>query len=292
MVIAKASVAQGLYHLSRKAYLPATESFLSIDPALEDNFRDVMTASEIAVCGALCALASPMNLTELQKQVLDQKSFRHYLELEPHIRRVMSLFCTCRFRQALDILEDHRRAYISMRYIQFDLPIIYELIQVKAIQLYISPFSRITFDALASIFDIPTPDTPQQQQQQNQQQESSLPEPPTTESSYDDTSTTLTPSTMPAETQATPSFCSRIVGLVEDGRLNAMIDLEHNWLIPRPPKSREDIYQKTLGNLQQYSSETHQQLVRVQMSWANVSVPQPNLKQTKENKVSSYPRER
>lgn len=158
----KLSAAMGLAHLASGFYKDATESFIETDqrmvsaklddPNDEESYNEVITPNDIAVYGGLCALAS-MSRDELQKRVLDNSSFRNYLELEPHIRRAISFFVSSKYSACLSILESYKADYLLDIHLQRHIPELYFQIRSKAIQQYFIPFSCVTLSALALAFN-------------------------------------------------------------------------------------------------------------------------------------------
>lgn len=159
---AKATAANGLANLCLGAYKDAATNFLDTDPRLafaksddsldEESFNEVLTPNDIAVYGGLCALAS-MSRDELQKRVLDNSPFRNFLELEPHIRRAVSLFVSSKFSACLAILDAYRSDYLLDLHLQNHVGPLYFLIRSKAIRQHFVPFSRVTLANLAVAFN-------------------------------------------------------------------------------------------------------------------------------------------
>lgn len=158
---AKLSAAQGLAELSTQQYRKAALTLLDCSPRLiqgrldnstaDDSYSEVMTPNDVATYGALCALAS-MDRGELQKQVLENVKFRNYLELEPHLRRAISSFVAGKYSQCLEILNAYRTDYVLDMYLSPHFDSLYNLVRNKAIVQYFIPFSRVTFNALATAF--------------------------------------------------------------------------------------------------------------------------------------------
>lgn len=152
----------GLAYIGQQDYRIAAQAFTSIGPSFTTdsalagiNFaKQVLTANDIAVYGGLCALAS-MDRHELQTLVLDNASFRNFLELEPHIRRAISFFCGGKYSQCLGTLEAYRNDYLLDRYLTAHVETLYQLIRTKSIVQYFAPFSRVTLSALAEAFPKP-----------------------------------------------------------------------------------------------------------------------------------------
>ncbi|KAL9130947.1 MAG: hypothetical protein Q9217_000993 [Psora testacea] len=163
---AKLASALGVAQLASHNFRAAAEEFISTDPRMtqarlddpndEESFNEVLTPNDLAVYGGLCALAS-FTRAELQTKVLEHKSFRAYLELEPHIRRAISFFIASKYSACLAILESWKADYLLDIYLQPCLQEIYFQIRSKAIQQYFIPFSCVTLAALAKAFNTDEP---------------------------------------------------------------------------------------------------------------------------------------
>lgn len=149
----------GLAHMCHGNFADATNSFLKTSPnfmALEPAAgiywqREVLTGNDVAVYGGLCALAS-MDRNELQSRVLGNSDFRNFLELEPHIRRAINLFCNNKYSACLETLEAYRTDYLLDLYLNAVVSKIYSLVRTKSIIQYFIPFSCVTLDEMASRF--------------------------------------------------------------------------------------------------------------------------------------------
>lgn len=220
------------------SYLEAANSFLSIDPSLGDTFNEVITPNDVAVYGGLCAMAS-MDRNELQRRVLDNGSFRNFLELEPHIRRAISFFCNSKFRLCLDILEAYRADYLLDLHLQRHVAPLYTRIRTKAMQQYLLPFSRVTLESMAVIF---------------------------------------APEVIGGEARPTGSrspFVKELIRLIKEGVLDARIDLEKGVLISNQADLRQEVQQQTLESLQSFNEETHLRILRASVIQAGLQVPSP-----------------
>ena len=147
----KVTAAIALSQLETEAYKDAANSFLSVDPAITDTYNEVISSNDIAVYGGLCALAS-MDRDELQRRVLENSSFRNFLELEPHIRRAISFFCASKYTQCLEILETYRIDYLLDIHLQSHVGNLYGRVRSKSIVQYFAPFSRVTLDSMSQAF--------------------------------------------------------------------------------------------------------------------------------------------
>lgn len=142
------------YHEAATQFLRTHPDFLKAEPAAGIKFqKEVLTGNDVAVYGGLCALAS-MDRTELQDLVLANNDFRNFLELEPHIRRAISLFCGSKYSACLEVLEAYRTDYLLDVYLASVLRDIYGRIRSKSIVQYFIPFSCVTLDEMAKKFQM------------------------------------------------------------------------------------------------------------------------------------------
>ncbi|KAK8160739.1 26S proteasome subunit RPN7-domain-containing protein [Phyllosticta citrichinensis] len=149
----------GLSHLASGNFRDAARQFLAVNPSFMTADtqagiawqRQVLTGNDIAVYGGLCALAS-MDRSELQKHVLENSDFRSFLELEPHVRRAISLFCGSKYTQCLEILEAYRTDYLLDYYLHPRVKDLYSQVRSKSIVQYFIPFSCVTLDEMGKAF--------------------------------------------------------------------------------------------------------------------------------------------
>ncbi|KKK13951.1 COP9 signalosome complex subunit 1 [Aspergillus ochraceoroseus] len=212
----KMSAAMGLSQLHSGSYLEAANSFLATDPSLSDSYNEVLTSNDVAVYGGLCALAS-MDRNELQRRVLDNNSFRNFLELEPHIRRAISFFCNSKFRPCLEILEAYRADYLLDIHLQRHVQTLYTRIRTKSIQQYLIPFNRVSLDSMSKIFVLGS--------RPNQ----------------------------PSETDSSSPFVQELIGLIQDSTLDARIDLEKRVLVSSQDDLRMEVQEAALDSLENYA---------------------------------------
>lgn len=231
----KISAAVGLSYLEQGNYLEAANQFLAAEPTLGDSYNDILTANDVAVYGGLCALAS-MGRNELQRNVLENNQFRNYLELEPHIRRAVSSFCNSKFQSCLDILEEYRADYLLDIHLQRHISALYTAIRTKSIELYTIPFSRITLDAMAKVF---------------------APE---------------LVGGLSAPTDINSPFVQELIALIENGTLDARIDLEKGLLVSKQTNLRADIHKEAIESIEEYISEAHLRLIRTNVLGAGLQV--------------------
>ena len=159
----KVSIAMGLAEMSSRQYSLAAESFLSTDPRLlggrsndledEEAYNEIMTPNDVAIYGGLCALAS-MNRDKLVSDVLENNDFRSFLELEPHIRRAITLFVSSKYSQCLSVLESARSDFLLDLHLYRHVGDLFFQIRSKAITQYFIPFSCVKISSLAKTFHV------------------------------------------------------------------------------------------------------------------------------------------
>ncbi|KAI1412920.1 26S proteasome subunit RPN7-domain-containing protein [Hypoxylon sp. FL1857] len=145
----------GLAYLGTGKFYEAARCFLEVgDPTVCQRHNDIISQNDIATYGGLLALAS-MDRLELQSRVLDNSGFRNYLELEPHIRKAVSMFVNGRYSACLGILESYRNDYLLDIYLQKHVSAIFSQIRSKCIVQYFLPFSCVTLDSMNAAFAKP-----------------------------------------------------------------------------------------------------------------------------------------
>ncbi|KAK2810179.1 hypothetical protein FQN50_003149 [Emmonsiellopsis sp. PD_5] len=244
---AKITASLGLSQLASSSYLAAANQFLDTDPSLGDNYKEVISPNDVAVYGGLCALAS-MDRTALHTKVLENKSFRNFLELEPHIRRAISFFCSSKFRLCLDILDAYRADYLLDIHLQKHVPVLYSRIRTKAMQQYIVPYSRVTLDAMAKVFS---------------------PGETTTKDN--------------GAVNARSPFIVELIDLIQKGTLDARIDVEKGVLVTMQADSRENVQMAAVRNAKDYVDLAHIQLLRMNIIHAGLEVPPPGISEFEED---------
>ncbi|KAI0481054.1 26S proteasome subunit RPN7-domain-containing protein [Xylariaceae sp. FL0804] len=145
----------GLAQLGSQKYAEAARSFLEVgDMDICQRYNNIMSANDVATYGALLALAS-MDRLELQAKVLGNPSFRTFLELEPHLRRAVSMFVNGRYSACLGALESYRADYLLDIYLQKHIGAIFSMIRSKCIVQYFLPFSCVTLESMEAAFAKP-----------------------------------------------------------------------------------------------------------------------------------------
>lgn len=151
-------IVQGIACLGQERYEDAAFSFLDVDPAVPATaYNEIASPNDIAVYGGLLALAT-LGRDALEKMFLGSPTFRTFLELEPHIRRAITLFVNGRYSACIAAIEAYRADYLLDIYLQKHVPKIFAKIRSKCIVQYLIPFSCVKLDTLNAAFG--TPDHP------------------------------------------------------------------------------------------------------------------------------------
>ncbi|KAI0393616.1 PCI-domain-containing protein [Xylariaceae sp. FL0594] len=144
----------GLAYLGLGRYYDAAVSFLEVGVVPHSEaFNELASPNDIATYGGLLALASMSRA--MQSEFLESPTFRSYLELEPHIRKAVSLFVNGRYSACLEILESYRADYLLDLYLQPHVDAILSQIRRKCITCYFWPFSCVTLESLSKAFAKP-----------------------------------------------------------------------------------------------------------------------------------------
>uniref|UniRef100_A0A7N0ZQZ8 PCI domain-containing protein n=1 Tax=Kalanchoe fedtschenkoi TaxID=63787 RepID=A0A7N0ZQZ8_KALFE len=146
---AKLRAADGLAHLESKKYKLAARKFLETDSELGNNYSEVIAAQDVATYGGLCALAS-FDRTELKNEVINNSSFRNFLELVPEVRVLINDFYSRISWKNLKsnlILDIHLHDHVET---------LYDQIRHKAIVEYTHPFVSVDLRIMANAFKTTT----------------------------------------------------------------------------------------------------------------------------------------
>jgi len=117
VVIAKLNAASGLANLDSRKYKQAAKKFLEVSPDLGNHFNDVIAPIDIAVYGALCALAT-YDRSELKKKVIENADFKNFTELIPDIRDIINDFYNSKYGSCLEKLARFKVCAFCLIYYQ------------------------------------------------------------------------------------------------------------------------------------------------------------------------------
>ncbi|KAK3391729.1 26S proteasome subunit RPN7-domain-containing protein [Sordaria brevicollis] len=150
-------IANGIASLGQERYREAAFSFVwasaDVPPSVYDK---IASPNDVAIYGGLLALAT-MDRNELQTNLLDNDSFREFLQREPHIRRAITQFVNGRYAACIEILESYRPDYLLDIYLQKHVHKLYADIRTKSIVQYLKPFSCVRLETMQKAFNGPGP---------------------------------------------------------------------------------------------------------------------------------------
>ncbi|KAF5744350.1 COP9 signalosome complex subunit 1 [Tripterygium wilfordii] len=148
---AKLRCAAGLSHLEAKKYKLAARKFLEVGPELGTSYNDVIAAQDVATYGGLCALAS-FDRMELKSKVIDNISFRNFLELVPEVRELINDFYSSHYASCLDYLGNLKANLLLDIHLHDHVETLYDLIRNKALIQYTHPFVSVDLCMMANAF--------------------------------------------------------------------------------------------------------------------------------------------
>lgn len=147
----KLTCAAGLAQLATRKYKAAAKSFLlaQLDSA---DFPDLLSTSNIAMYGGLCALAT-FSRQELQKLVISSSSFKLFLEVEPQLRDIIFKFYESKYASCLKLLDELKDVLMLDLYLAPHLNTLYSRIRNRALIQYFSPYMSADLEKMASAFN-------------------------------------------------------------------------------------------------------------------------------------------
>ncbi|CAK1356542.1 COP9 signalosome complex subunit 1 [Cercospora beticola] len=236
-------VGTGIAHLGHSEYYQAAAAFLQTPfdfhnsgVVLGQNFeRTVANANDVAIYGGLCALAT-MTRDELMERVLGGP-FRAFLELEPHMRKAITLYTTAKYQACIETL---RRYYSdwsmdiflgakASNYPGSHVDQLFAHIRECSITAYFSPFSEVSLAALANTF------------------------PPISNA----------PNAMELE----------ILGMIQSGRLDARLDVVNGILIAPRTEIRAATHHEAKKTAEEVERTLLLRLHKVNMALAGLEIP-------------------
>ncbi|EOD32552.1 hypothetical protein EMIHUDRAFT_429574 [Emiliania huxleyi CCMP1516] len=140
---------RALTALEAKKFRAAARKFVEVSVELGTTFSEVCSVSDVALYGALCALAA-FDRAELSERVVKNSAFRSMLELYPEAREIVHDFHSSRYASCLAALETLRRD-ASLANVPPSAPATrprHALVQ------YFSPFVAVDLCRMASAFNV------------------------------------------------------------------------------------------------------------------------------------------
>lgn len=164
----KIHASSGLFYMRTGKYRDAALSFVQVrhsdlaQPARQEtglpsrqemgpSFLDVMCPQDVALYGAICALAS-LDRNEVRTKLLEPSNPRECLDLVPAVRDLVLDFCSCRYAACLSALAKMNDALLLDVHLHGQVPELCQLIRSRVIVQYFSPFLSVSLHTMASAF--------------------------------------------------------------------------------------------------------------------------------------------
>ena len=237
-----AQLGTGNYKYAANSFLNTPFDYHTLGTVHGADFcRTVASANDLAIYGGLTALAT-YDRNELIDKVLGG-NFRPFLELEPHMRKAISLYTTAKYQACLDTL---KRYYSDWRLDVFlgapasafagpggetHVDCLFGMIRKKSITAYFRSFSEVSLDSLATTF------------------------PPT--SSH--------PTAMEDE----------VLSMIESGQLDARLDVVNGLLVAPRTESRASTHAEAKKTAVEVERTLLLRLHKVNASLAGLEIPRP-----------------
>eukprot|EP01129_Flabellula_baltica_P010667 TRINITY_DN4528_c0_g1_i2.p1 TRINITY_DN4528_c0_g1~~TRINITY_DN4528_c0_g1_i2.p1 ORF type:complete len:466 (+),score=110.78 TRINITY_DN4528_c0_g1_i2:58-1398(+) len=139
----------GLANLRVQKYKTAARKFVNTE--FDINLAQILTPRDIAVYGGICALAE-FDRGELLRNVIDNVSFKNFLELEPQMNSIIHDFYNSNYASCLENLNLLKNDLQLDIHIHSCLDNLYKKVRNKALVQYFSPYISIDMVKMADAF--------------------------------------------------------------------------------------------------------------------------------------------
>ncbi|KAL5478528.1 hypothetical protein ACEPAI_2712 [Sanghuangporus weigelae] len=152
----KLDVATAIAYLGQGNYERAAVCFLKlgVPKALEDWNGKIITPSDIAIYGTLCAMAT-LTRGAIKAQLLESETFAIYLEQEPYVRELVNAYIGSKFKDVLELLERYSARHLLDIHLNNHINELTNLIRDRALVLYFQPFASVKLHKMATAFGLP-----------------------------------------------------------------------------------------------------------------------------------------
>jgi len=152
LTIAKLKICAGLSSLENRKYKVAAKKILETTIDLNNNYNEVIAPQDVAYYGALCSLAT-FDRADLKKKVIDNITFRSFLELTPELRELINDFYASRYASCLAALDKLKPRLLLDIHLHQHVESLYQKIRSKALIQYFSPFMSVDLNTMAASFN-------------------------------------------------------------------------------------------------------------------------------------------
>ncbi len=141
----------GLCYMLKGEFGTAARAFADVDMSVFQNkFSYVMTASDVALYGCLCAMAQ-MDLPDMKRLLLESRTFRKGLEQVPYARSMLQSFCSSDFGDCLLQLKSNQAAMNMDMYLTKPACVaLTEIITERILLQYCQPYSALDLRRMAA----------------------------------------------------------------------------------------------------------------------------------------------
>ncbi|KAG6597971.1 COP9 signalosome complex subunit 1 [Phytophthora cinnamomi] len=153
----KIASAFGLVALNEKNYHAAASKFIECNAEIGASYNEVLHAEDIALYGGICALAS-FKREELKEKVINNSSFKAFLELLPWLRELITDFYSSNYASCLQTLEKMKPELKLDLYLCEHVEKLCKEIRSRGIIQYFYPYLSVDLHQMARTFNTPTPD--------------------------------------------------------------------------------------------------------------------------------------
>lgn len=149
--------------LQSRSYRNAARKLHDVDPALlvttagAELLATVASPRDVALYGALCSLAT-LDRGELKRHVLDNASFREWLDAAPDVRELVEQFYAAQYGPCLAALERMRSELLLDLYLSAHAAELLQRIRERAITQYFGPYASVDMRKMAAALGMPLPD--------------------------------------------------------------------------------------------------------------------------------------
>jgi len=151
----KLDLANALSHMGQGSYERAAVAFLKMGApkGLGDWTGKIITPSDIAVYGTLCALAT-LSRGAIKTRILANETFGAYLEQEPYVRELVEAYMSSKFKIVLELLDRYSARHYLDVHLFSHVAELTKLIRNRALVLYFQPFASIKLPRMAAAFGL------------------------------------------------------------------------------------------------------------------------------------------
>ncbi|KAF0687311.1 Aste57867_20921 [Aphanomyces stellatus] len=142
----------GLVHFCNKKYHAAALKFVDCHIDLGAQYNEVLHAEDVALLGGLCALAT-FSRADLKDRVIQNSSFKAFLELVPRLRELISDFYSGNYASCLHVLNDMKEELLLDLYLSTHVADLVKEIRHRAIVQYFNPYLSVDMKLMATAFN-------------------------------------------------------------------------------------------------------------------------------------------